>query len=234
MTSICRHDGHNDNDAPDDARPAPAPHALDALLGETPLLVERRSSPGSPAFNSGHARSASTISTESKRSGRLFLAAHAPRSSSFALFAAPPVPTNHDHARLTPVARPTLFLRVPPAASAFVSSPAERTPLPSPLSPTFNLNSPAPAADACRRKMAKLVRTLGENVPPELVFTAARVRRRASTLTSSVPEFVLERRRTAAVAAEEKTAPRPSFNADEPFSFPFTVPFAPSLSACVV
>src|SRR3984957_1828163 len=40
-------------------------------------------------------------------------------------------------------------------------------PPPSPHSPDFTITPPAVAR---RRKMAKLVRTLGENVPPELVF----------------------------------------------------------------
>src|ERR1700722_14990025 len=40
-------------------------------------------------------------------------------------------------------------------------------PSPSPHSPDFTITPPAVAR---RRKMAKLVRTLGENVPPELVF----------------------------------------------------------------
>jgi hypothetical protein len=70
--------------------------------------------------------------------------------------------------------------------------------------------------------MAKLVRTLGENVPPELVFPAAtppRTRRRASTL--SVPESVLERRR-----GGDFTTSTPAVE-DVPFSYPSTVPYVP-------
>lgn len=54
----------------------------------------------------------------------------------------------------------------------------------SPLSPSF-ANSPV---DLRRRKMAKLVRTLGENVPPELVFpntTSKQQRRRSWSVDTS-------------------------------------------------
>ncbi|KAF7354071.1 hypothetical protein MVEN_01094500 [Mycena venus] len=67
----------------------------------------------------------------------------------------------------------------------------------SPLSPTFilSLNSPlTPVVDPetlKERKLAKVVQTLGENVPPELVFpspaSGGKGRKRASTV--SVPEY---------------------------------------------
>ncbi|KAJ6518367.1 hypothetical protein DFH09DRAFT_1194489 [Mycena vulgaris] len=194
---------------------------LGALLGETPLLVEPRAASPTTTFAPSHSRSASTMSAQTKRSGRMFAASHAvPRSSS--LSAAPPAvhTVPHAHSLLAPpVGRPILFLRLPTAGGS--ATPAERTPLPSPLSPTFSiaLNSPStPPADASRRrKMAKLVRTLGENVPPELVFrddssssspfasaSTVRGRRRASTL--SVPESALEQHRRGAILRKDSAA----------------------------
>ncbi|KAJ7771303.1 hypothetical protein DFH07DRAFT_914014 [Mycena maculata] len=169
---------------------------LGALLGETPLVVETSPTPAS--FTPALSRSASMMSTDSKRSGRLFTAGHA---SALGLSAAPP-----GHGESSSVTRPMLFLRLPGGSGS--TTPAERTPLPSPLSPTFSLalNSPStPPADVSRRrKMAKLARTLGENVPPELVFPTSQTskgRRRASTLC--VPASTHELRRRGADLARE-------------------------------
>ncbi|KAJ7609898.1 hypothetical protein FB45DRAFT_1010144 [Roridomyces roridus] len=76
-------------------------------------------------------------------------------------------------------ARPTLMIHLP----SITCTPAPETLTPvsvsvsTPLTPTFSfmLNSPVippVTVDAARRRktMAKLVRTLGENIPPELVF----------------------------------------------------------------
>ncbi|KAJ7458926.1 hypothetical protein FB451DRAFT_1182505 [Mycena latifolia] len=161
---------------------------LGALLGETLLLAETQPT---IAVTLSHARSASPTSSVSKRHGRLFKTSLAvARSSSRGSSPAAPVSPAMTGRRRGPsasrVSRPVLFVRVPAPGDA--AAPAEHTPLPSPLSSTFSLalNSPgAPAADGSRRrKMAKLARTLGENVPPELVFAAASMRRRrASTLS---------------------------------------------------
>ncbi|KAJ7027176.1 hypothetical protein C8F04DRAFT_1267315 [Mycena alexandri] len=206
---------------------------LGDLLGETPLLVE--SSAGAQTlFSRSHSRSSSTMSTESRRSARIFMSS--PRTSSLGLTAVPAFPDATVHAEASPAAtaisRPMLFLRLPPAGSAPSPAAAERTtPLPSPLSPTFGLalnspGTPPPTLDTSRRrKMAKLMRTLGENVPPELVFPTAaagltpKARRRASTL--SVPESMRERhlahkQSAASIAVEEEP--------DAPFSYPSTVP----------
>ncbi|KAJ7169331.1 hypothetical protein C8R43DRAFT_1121208 [Mycena crocata] len=214
---------------------------LGSLLGETPLLVESAPSATDP-FTPSHSRSASVRSTDSKRSGRIL-----PRSSSLALSAAPPAAisqaTEHSNGHAPsslapPVSRPMLFLRLAPGAGGGVSgesSPAERSPLPSPLSPTFALNSPGtPPVDASRRrKMAKLVRTLGENVPPELVFPD-KARRRASTL--SVPESAHEQRRRMAHLAQSEDAYMIDVVEDEgPFSYPSTIPVvreAPARASC--
>ncbi|KAJ7501731.1 hypothetical protein B0H11DRAFT_1990831 [Mycena galericulata] len=200
---------------------------LGSLLGETPLVVESQSSSAAPSvFTPSHSRSSSTMSTESKRSGRYFMHPDTtPRSSSLGLSAAPPAAQTTSHAASSSmgshVPRPMLFLRLPvPGADSALTAPAERTPLPSPLSPTFSLvlnTPPTPPADASRRrKMAKLVRTLGENVPPELVFPASssrKSRRRASTL--SVAESVHEQRQRGGDLV---------YTVEEPFSFPSTVP----------
>ncbi|KAF7360848.1 hypothetical protein MSAN_01114200 [Mycena sanguinolenta] len=134
---------------------------LGELLGETPLLVETL--PTATSSVSTHSRSASTFTSEAA-----------------------------SHGDSSHLARPMLLLHLP----ATSSSTAERTSVQSPLSPTFSLtlNSPVTptfVVDTRRRKMAKLTRTLGENVPPELVFPTFKSRRRASTL--SIPESMLER-----------------------------------------
>ncbi|KAJ7745054.1 hypothetical protein B0H16DRAFT_979765 [Mycena metata] len=86
--------------------------------------------------------------------------------------------------------RPVLFVRLPPASlfTGTISSPHSPTSsvaLSSPATPTFG----AQEETARRRTIAKLSRTLGENIPPELVFPGthtATVRRprRASSLTT--------------------------------------------------
>ncbi|KAF7342466.1 hypothetical protein MVEN_01836100 [Mycena venus] len=185
---------------------------LGALLGETPLVVESVST-APMSWTRRHSHSVSAVAHESKRSGRVYTAESdsLSRTSSLRLAKAPVVAeaTSHTDSSLAPpVARPMLYLSLP---SSGASSPAERTPLPSPLSPSFisliSPTTPTPTADTTRRrKMAKLVRTLGENVPPELVFPASQptARRRASTL--SVPESKLERRRGADKGGPRVTA----------------------------
>ncbi|KAJ7651230.1 hypothetical protein FB45DRAFT_33052 [Roridomyces roridus] len=139
--------------------------------------------PAETTFIPSHTRSSSSTSTESKRLGRIFTSTDGDVLRSASLDE--PVSPFKRHAP-----PPALFLR-PTSSSA----------PPSPLSPTFSLNSPVtpPPAVTRRRKMDKLTRTLGENVPPELVFPAPRHRRRVSTLNVPVP-------------------------AEQPFSFPSTVP----------
>lgn len=79
-----------------------------------------------------------------------------------------------------PLAQPLLLrLRSVPIAPArsTTQKKAIRPLPPTPLSPAFSYNStsiegdsPDKERDARRKKMAKLTRTLGENIPPELVF----------------------------------------------------------------
>ncbi|KAF5369007.1 hypothetical protein D9758_002867 [Tetrapyrgos nigripes] len=86
-------------------------------------------------------------------------------------------PTHKVSLSLAPSSGASLVLRV----QAAVNGPSSQTP--SPLSPTFSLNSDVPKRSSSlptgpsyhvrRQKMAKLTRTLGENVPPELVFPDA-------------------------------------------------------------
>ncbi|KAJ7249118.1 hypothetical protein B0H12DRAFT_1122765 [Mycena haematopus] len=166
---------------------------LGELLGETPLLVETSPTSTSSPF-SRRSRSASRVSTEPKRSGRLYMAsATTPQTSSLTLGVTRDVASAGDSS----LARPMLLLHLP-AAHLSATEHADLTSLPSPLSPTFSLtlNSPMTPTfplDTRRRKMAKLMRTLGENVPPELVFPTSipKARRRASTV--SVRESILER-----------------------------------------
>ncbi|KAF8209030.1 hypothetical protein K438DRAFT_1811616 [Mycena galopus ATCC 62051] len=166
---------------------------LSALLGETPLLVEN-SAPCSTSCTPTHSRSASAMVADSRPSGHIYMASAAlPCPSSLNL--RPQNQVVHPASASTQLARPMLLLHLPAACGS--PSSTERTPLQSPLSSTFSLalNSPAtptfPVVDPRRRKMAKVMRTLGENVPPELVFPTSPNRRRASTL--SVPNSILER-----------------------------------------
>ncbi|KAJ7668061.1 hypothetical protein B0H17DRAFT_1210126 [Mycena rosella] len=153
---------------------------LGALLGETPL-VDAAYSRGHTASSSVSSVSSNTNSTVSKRSGRIFAEAST-RSSSLA------VDRSHSRAHSTPNAdanmnpnikanapahaRPTLYLRL-----AAPARPISAVSLVSPTSPTFSPRTPtfSPAV-ARRRKMAKLARTLGHNVPPELVFSSVDAR----------------------------------------------------------
>ncbi|KAJ6537221.1 hypothetical protein DFH09DRAFT_1178269 [Mycena vulgaris] len=102
----------------------------------------------------------------------------------------------------SPFRRNFFSLRLPNPRSS------DSTPTATPLSATFSvfsLNSPTtPVVDVeavKERKMAKVVQTLGENVPPELVFpsSARKGRKRASTVT--VPEYTPEQRAVAAAGA---------------------------------
>ncbi|KAK7017187.1 hypothetical protein R3P38DRAFT_3275059 [Favolaschia claudopus] len=68
--------------------------------------------------------------------------------------------------------RPVLYLQVPDASTPNSATTTLPTPLPSPtLTVTLNLRYAVARDDVTRRrKMAKLRRTLGDNVPTELVF----------------------------------------------------------------
>ncbi|KAJ6502902.1 hypothetical protein C8R47DRAFT_1193197 [Mycena vitilis] len=193
---------------------------LGAVLGETPLLLESQSPSGKPPISHPFVlgRSASTRSATGRR---VYTSSESlPRSSSLSLkLGEPSQPHTHSRSHAPMHAdRPTLVLRLPIADE-------DPTGITSPLSPTFGLalNPPStPTADATRRRrMAKLTRTLGENVPPELVFASAAAsrtqqhRRRASTLSSGVPE---SRRRAMDLADATATAE------EQPFSYPSTVP----------
>ncbi|KAJ7767019.1 hypothetical protein DFH07DRAFT_1058585 [Mycena maculata] len=94
-----------------------------------------------------------------------------------------PVPASPGPPGPTSDARPLLYIRVPdipPPGRAPV------TPAPSPtLTVVLNLRHAAKDEASRRRKMAKLFRTLGTNVPPELVFPPTSPKdRRARRLTA--------------------------------------------------
>ncbi|KAF8956212.1 hypothetical protein BDZ97DRAFT_1590640, partial [Flammula alnicola] len=106
-----------------------------------------------------------------------------------------------------------LRLRSGPAhpADSFIKSSSNRGPPAKPLSPvasTFNMDIAAPVPATLlsdrekRRKMAKLTRTLGENVPPELVFLSA------SPPPLAVAEAPLPPPKTSTVEQPEKSSRR--------------------------
>ncbi|KAJ6575791.1 hypothetical protein B0H10DRAFT_1963757 [Mycena sp. CBHHK59/15] len=139
---------------------------LGALLGETPLLVDTATCPLS--------------ATTSRAAGS---SSQQPQSSSLGL-------SSED----TGVSRPLLFLRLP------IKTSPTPTQLTSPISGvTFNSpGTPGPVVDedgGRRRKMAKLTRTLGDNVPLELVFPMHKGRRRAASMTTFDPRSEIGVRR---------------------------------------
>ncbi|KAK7040057.1 hypothetical protein R3P38DRAFT_2902971 [Favolaschia claudopus] len=161
---------------------------LGALLGETPRVQLSAASPPPSAFSSGKQLLRRRSSTR-------------PLSLSLSPTRAQDEP---------PDMQPMLLVHLPPLTSprprrSSSSSSASATPTQTPLSPSFSvsLNSPVTptfGADSAeenagtkRRRLAKLTRILGENVPPELVVSSAsthpqsrggagKARRRASTL----------------------------------------------------
>ncbi|KAJ6457983.1 hypothetical protein C8R45DRAFT_1032495 [Mycena sanguinolenta] len=164
-----------------------------ALLGEIPIVAGTSQSTSMPRARSGHSRSVSTMDVQTNR-------VPLRRTSSFK-----PIGNSRVESSTVPtIVRPTLFLSIPTPGT---STPAESTtPLPSPLTPTFSISSNSssalgPNVDATRRRnMAKLVRTLGENIPPEYVVAAPRpaLRRRVS-----VPESILKHKLSLDLATEE-------------------------------
>ncbi|KAJ6609594.1 hypothetical protein B0H10DRAFT_2438470 [Mycena sp. CBHHK59/15] len=150
------------------------------------------------------------------------------------------------HSPISPAAsapRTFLSLRFPKSLTA------DRAALATPLSATFSisLNSPiTPPVDTAalqERRMAKVAQTLGENVPPELVFPppTRKGRKRASTV--SVPEYGSEQRGAAApvpvvsgrrrrtgrtmkhAASSTSLRAQQALETDlEPFSYPSMVP----------
>lgn len=64
-----------------------------------------------------------------------------------------------------------------------------------PMSPTFSDLPAAPSAAEVRRKrMAKLTRTLGENIPPEVVFPPSHTRQAAPVSVSATPRTAQPKR----------------------------------------
>ncbi|KAJ6541720.1 hypothetical protein B0H19DRAFT_1268684 [Mycena capillaripes] len=138
---------------------------LGALLGETPLLLEPRGYHSANSSISSISSVNSDDSIASKRSGRIYADAPPPRSSSLA----PIDPSIKSTVSRTPASdrhgpRPLLLLRLASPRPVSMASPISPSFPISPMTPTFVVDR--------RKKMAKLVRTLGANVPPELVFSA--------------------------------------------------------------
>ncbi|KAJ7509480.1 hypothetical protein B0H11DRAFT_1959774 [Mycena galericulata] len=137
---------------------------VEALLGETPLLVDP-SSPRNSTFPQPNPRRP------------VYIYPAKPRSSSLGVYN----PSDSPHAstsRLPP--RPVLAVAIPVYEDI-------ESPLGSAVSLSFPTYPPSPADDQRRqrtRKMARIVRTLGENVPTELVFPAQAQRTRRSSVAA--------------------------------------------------
>ncbi|KAJ7668063.1 hypothetical protein B0H17DRAFT_1088307 [Mycena rosella] len=148
---------------------------LGAFLGETPLVDDSRSHSPTSSVSSV----SSTESTASKRSGRIFAPA-LKRSSSIVDPHSNPNPKFNMNININARhERPTLYLHL--AAPTSTASPI------SPTSPTFSPREPSfGPASTRRRKMAKLARTLGRDVPPALVFSNADAKAKAKYIPSPV------------------------------------------------
>ncbi|KAF9456238.1 hypothetical protein BDZ94DRAFT_420697 [Collybia nuda] len=130
----------------------------------------------------------------------------------------PPKKKSSKPASKKPLAQPLLLrLRSVPTAPARPAheKPIQPQPL-SPLSPTFSQNStshdgsnPNKERDARRKKMAKLTRTLGENIPPELVFPTPPSSTRTSLETSPISPL-RPRSKTVSKPKSKAVAPPPA------------------------
>ncbi|KAF8060690.1 hypothetical protein FPV67DRAFT_302462 [Lyophyllum atratum] len=173
---------------------------LEAVLGTAPYYLEPQSpdmpshKPTSKAHRRearvfDHSPSSSTSSTSTLISEKSYIAVPKSRKPSSPL-PNPKLTSNSKSTRGLELSRPLLLrlrsVPIPPVTPPPLSS---RLDCASPTSPTFTItldNLQATTLEKRRQKMAKLTRTLGENVPPELVFPAkatlpaptARARRR--------------------------------------------------------
>ncbi|KAJ7348139.1 hypothetical protein DFH08DRAFT_1080249 [Mycena albidolilacea] len=148
---------------------------ITAVLGETPVVETTSPAPQLLAPSN---------SNSSPKRGFFFRA-----SSSLSSLALPF--QKSESSSHTPEPRPSLVLRLPDTYT-FELLPSLLLPS---LSPTLISPSSPPEAEPGRRRLclAEVSRTLGETVPPELIFTAepdVKRRRRASTLV--LPESALE------------------------------------------
>ncbi|KIJ95031.1 hypothetical protein K443DRAFT_109495 [Laccaria amethystina LaAM-08-1] len=141
---------------------------LGAMLGATPLVLEVTPSPVSPRTKTF------------RREGRVFPSSRSSTESYIIVSSTIPMapyqpilPTPSKQPKVTPkqkgarpLAQPLILrLRSVPAKKARYS----------PITTSFDFTaSSSPTQNDRRRKMAKLTRTLGENVPPELVFAPKR------------------------------------------------------------
>ncbi|KAJ6586241.1 hypothetical protein B0H10DRAFT_2095496, partial [Mycena sp. CBHHK59/15] len=174
--------------------------------GETPLLVDLSSSFSTAA--------ATTAGRKLKRPRCSVEGESHPSPSSVSTPDAHLHPSNGHVSSTTATTRPVLYLQLPTNTHR-----APVTPLPSPtLTVTLNL-APVDEEAVRRRKMAKVRRTLGDNVPHELVFplsTRKRDRRSRqpsilSSKQSSILESVPERARVmSAVSGGSKVGRPPS------------------------
>ncbi|KAJ7450229.1 hypothetical protein FB451DRAFT_1372236 [Mycena latifolia] len=162
------------------------------VVGETPYLVDVSSFPPSPT-------PASSQKLKSKRAK----ARHTPD-----LLAPPSLSA-------APNARPVLYIRVPDSPSP---ERAPITPAPSPtLTVALNLRNAGIKEDAARRrKMAKLFRTLGPNVPKDLVFPPPTANELSRLRRLTARTFMTERMPRADPADAPPTPRRRSHIADKP------------------
>ncbi|KAJ6586242.1 hypothetical protein B0H10DRAFT_1961832 [Mycena sp. CBHHK59/15] len=149
------------------------------VVGETPFFVDLSSS-----------SSSTTASTSARKLERARRASEGEpqRPPSSASAATPPdihVPSTNA------TARPLLYVRLPTSNETTLRTPV--TPSPSPtLTVALNLTQ-GNEESVRRRKMAKLSRTLGVKVPPELVFSSSPSRQRRRSRQSSILESMPEK-----------------------------------------
>ncbi|KAF8797522.1 hypothetical protein BYT27DRAFT_7204462 [Phlegmacium glaucopus] len=211
------------------------------VMPKAPTLISPRTRATRRKGQIFHTQSSSVSSMESTESDYVFInksdlqQPHSPRSSRRMSPNIKPVAhsksgkSGNTHAKgLGPqvLTQPFLLrlrsLPVPPAASIKTATPPiYPSKLLSPVSSSFNMDTPTPSSRPGhvltdiekQRKLAKLTRTLGENVPPELVFHNTPPLQRSASMTVSrlrkSPSSSHKLSRSTALPIAETPAPQP-------------------------
>jgi len=172
MTTISPPLTTNTLDAEQRSRLLRSTRKLGAMLGATPLVLEVSPSPASPRTKSFRREGRVFPSTRSSIESYVIVSSTTPMAPYQPILLDLSTPSKQQpkptpkQKGARPLAQPLILrLRSVPAKKARHS----------PITASFDFNaSSSPTQNDRRRKMAKLTRTLGENIPPELVFAPKR------------------------------------------------------------